>query len=148
MGNKSALYDSQRTITAFFDSVFSPAPDGATNIVEITDEQHSMLLAGQGAGKRMAVDINNSPVLLDPLPPSREQVATQKRALRDTALGATDWLVARHQDEKLIGNGTTITADQFAALLKYRQALRDISNAEGWPNIELPVAPDFVTAIA
>jgi hypothetical protein len=147
MGNKLAAYDAQGSIVAFYDSIVSPPPDGIQT-VEITDEKHQALLIGQAAGKRMAVDQNHVPVLLDPLPLSRDQLATQKRVLRDAALQATDWLVARHQDEKLIGNGTTLTADQFAVLLKYRQALRDISNAPGWPNIDLPAAPDFVTAIA
>lgn len=147
MGNKLASYDDTGAITAFYDTADSPPPAGA-KVIELTDEQHRSLLAGQAAGKRMAVDTNGVPVLLDPLPLSRDQIATQKRALRDAALTATDWLVARHQDEKLIGNGTTLTADQFAVLLKYRQALRDISNAPGWPNIDLPAAPDFVTAIA
>ncbi|MFM0427569.1 phage tail assembly chaperone [Paraburkholderia aspalathi] len=144
MGKKLAAYNDQGAIVAFYDTIDSPAPEGVT-VAEITLEQWLFLLDGQANGKRMAVDASLAPVLLDPLPPTRTELADSKRAQRDSALKATDWLVSRHQDEKLIGNGTSLTAEQFTALLKYRQALRDLADAIGWPNVELPVAPDFVT---
>ncbi|MFM0367856.1 phage tail assembly chaperone [Paraburkholderia aspalathi] len=147
MGQKFAAYNTQGAIVAFYDSVDSPAPGGAA-VTRITDEQWRLLLAGQEAGKRLAVNESGNAVLLDPLPPSRADVAATMRAGRDAAMSATDWLVSRHQDEKIIGNGTTLTADQFASLLKYRQALRDLSDAPGWPSVALPAAPEFVTAIA
>lgn len=147
MNTKLAAYDAQGAIVAFYDTIDSPAPEGVT-VAEITDEQWQFLLDGPANGKRMALDASLVPVLLEPIPPTRDELADSKRAQRDGALKATDWLVARHQDEKLIGNGTTLTADQFTALLKYRQALRDIADATGWPNVDLPAAPAFVTAIA
>ncbi|MFM0097536.1 phage tail assembly chaperone [Paraburkholderia nemoris] len=147
MGNKLAAYNAQGAIVAFYDTIDSPAPEGVT-VAEITLEQWLFLLEGQANGKRMALDASLAPVLLDPLPPTRAELADSKRAQRGSALKATDWLVARHQDEKLIGNGTTLTADQFTALLKYRQALRDLGDASGWPSVDLPAAPLFVTAIA
>lgn len=147
MGKKLAAYNAQGAIVAFYDTIDSPAPEGVT-VAEITLEQWLFLLDGQANGKRMALDASLAPVLLDPLPPTRTELADSKRALRDIALKATDWLVSRHQDEKLIGNGTSLTVDQFTALLKYRQALRDLADAAGWPNVDLPAAPAFVTAIA
>lgn len=144
MKQKFAAYDAQRLVTGFYDSIDSPAPDDVQTTA-ITDEQYAFLLAGYSAGKRMALDENSSPILLDPLPLTREQVAAQKRVARDAAMAATDWLVSRHQDEKLIGDGTTLTADQFTALLRYRQALRDIADATGWPNIDLPASPEFLS---
>lgn len=144
MGIKQAAYDQTGGITAFYDTEDSPAPEGIT-VASITDQQWHDLLDGQAQGKRMAIDATGAPALLDPLPPSRAELAAAMRAARDVALGSTDWLVSRHQDEKLLGNGTTLTADQFAALLKYRQALRDLADATGWPNVELPAAPDFLT---
>lgn len=144
MGQKYAAYDSARAITAFFDSIDSPVPEGV-KVVPITDEQWIDLIHAQSEGKRLCVDDSGAAVALDPLPLTRDQIADAKRARRDEALQDTDWLTSRHQDEKLIGNGTTLTPDQLAALLKYRQALRDISDAAGWPNVALPAAPDFVT---
>jgi hypothetical protein len=147
MGQKLAAFDASRTIVAFYDDTISPAPDGA-NTIELTDAQYRMLLDGQATGRRMAVDDDNAPTLLDRLPPSDSELAEVTRAARDQALTATDWIVARHQDETLLGAGTTLTAEQFSTLLTYRKALRELPEAEGWPHVDLPAAPDFVTAIA
>ncbi|SES99013.1 Phage tail assembly chaperone protein [Burkholderia cepacia] len=147
MGQKQAEMDANRQIVAFYDTVDSPAPAGAV-VIDVTDEQWLALVNAQGAGKRLCVDAEGAAVALDPLPPTREQSAETKRMQRDAALTATDWLVARHQDELVIGEGTTLTAAQYAAVIKYRQALRDISDAKQWPDIDLPAAPDFLIAIA
>ncbi|RQP29560.1 phage tail assembly chaperone [Burkholderia ubonensis] len=144
MGQKQAAYDATRTIVAFYDTVDSPAPSSA-NIVDVSDDEWRALIDGQSHGKRAAFDGNMRPVLIDPPAPTRDDVAASMRSKRASAMNATDWLMSRHQDEKLIGNGTTLTAAQFAALIKYRQALRDISDADGWPYVGLPPAPDFVT---
>jgi hypothetical protein len=139
MSQKFAAYDAHNRITAFYDSVDSPAPEGIPTIA-LTDAHYTALLDGQSLGKRMAIDERGQPVLLDP-----PQAARETRTLRDAAMKATDWLVLRHQDETLIGHGTTLSTEQFAALLTYRQALRDISDAPQWPAVDLPSAPDFVT---
>ncbi|MDR8883816.1 phage tail assembly chaperone [Burkholderia multivorans] len=104
------------------------------------------LLAAQSSGKRLIVDENGNAVSRDPLPLTRAQVANIKRAQRDAALKASDWLVARHQDEQLLGDGTTLTSDEFASLLRYRQALREAGDLPGWPYAELPSPPPFVSA--
>ncbi|KVM97755.1 phage tail assembly chaperone [Burkholderia stagnalis] len=147
MGHKQAAYDALGSIVAFYDTVDSPPP-ADTNVIDISDDEWRALMDGQSRGKRAALDKNRRPVLIDPPEPSRESVVAAMRSKRDSAMDATDWFVSRHQDETLIGNGTTLTAAQFSALIKYRQALRDISGAEGWPNVDLPSAPDFVTASA
>lgn len=147
MSQKRAAYDDAGKITAFYDDSISPAPEGA-NTIELTNDQYQMLLDGQSIGKRMAVDESGSPVLLDPLPPSGDQLADIKRAERDAALSATDWIVARNQDEVMLnGQGTSITGAQLTTLLEYRKALRDLPEAASWPNVDLPAVPDFVTAI-
>ncbi|HEF4750517.1 phage tail assembly chaperone [Burkholderia multivorans] len=143
MGQKYAAYDEARVITAFYDSVDSPPPSGA-KVVPISKEVWTTLLAAQSRGKRLVVDESGNAIAGDPLPLTRAQVAGLKRAQRDAALKATDWLVSRHQDEKLIGDGTTLTAEQFAALLKYRQSLRESSELPGWPNVALPAPPAFI----
>ncbi|KVC85471.1 phage tail assembly chaperone [Burkholderia ubonensis] len=146
MGQKLAAYDIAGDIVAFYDTVDSPAPQG-TPVIEISNEQWFQLIRAQSAGKRLVVDGDGKPAALDPLPSTRAEIASVKRAQRDSALTSTDWLASRHQDEKLIGNGTTLSAAQFSTLIKYRQALRDLSDADGWPYIDLPQAPDFVRAI-
>lgn len=49
----------------------------------------------------------------------------------------TDWLVTRHRDQVDARQVTTLTAEQYAELLAFRQALRD---AKG----ELPAPPDWL----
>ena len=56
--------------------------------------------------------------------------AAQVRAARDRALTASDWTqVADAPVDK-------------AAWATYRQALRDLPDAEGFPNVDLPTSPD------
>ncbi|KVO72656.1 phage tail protein [Burkholderia ubonensis] len=144
MGQKLAAYDAQRNIVAFYDTADSPAPQGAS-VIEISDEQWLDLINAQATGKRLVVDSAGKPAALDPPPPTRAEIARIRRAERDAALSATDWLVARHQDEKLLGNGTTLTADQFVMLLGYRQSLRECSGMPSWPDVTLPSPPPFVS---
>ncbi|MGV2287270.1 phage tail assembly chaperone [Trinickia sp. YCB016] len=145
MGQKFAEYDAQRSIVAFYDEAISVLP-GDAQLVAITDEQHQALLAGQSKGRRLAVDENGVPVLTDQLPMSVARLAEMKRATRETALAATDWLVGRHQDELMTGDETTLAQAQLDALLAYRKALRDLPSVEGWPSVDLPVAPEFIAA--
>lgn len=66
------------------------------------------------------------------------------RGARDAALAATDWLVLRHNDEVAVGAAMSLSADQFKALQQYRQALRDLTGAEGFPAVDMPTAPEFI----
>ncbi|MEF9443650.1 phage tail protein [Burkholderia sp. MS389] len=144
-GKKFAAFDAQGNVTAFYDSVDSPVPD-EVSAVEIDFELWLDLIAAQSTGKRLVIDKTGKVAALDPLPPTRAEAAFAKRMERDAALHATDWLVSRHQDEQLLGDGTTLTADQFAALLRYRQSLREASDLPGWPYTDLPSPPPFATA--
>ncbi|KVO02860.1 hypothetical protein [Burkholderia ubonensis] len=144
MGQKYAAFSAQGAITAFYDSADSPVPQGVS-VIAISEQQWLDLISAQSVGKRLVVDVAGKPVALDPLPPTRAEIASAKRAERDSALGATDWLVARHQDEKLLGNGTTLSAEQFVMLLSYRQSLRECSGMPNWPDITLPLPPPFVS---
>ncbi|KVQ67902.1 phage tail protein [Burkholderia territorii] len=145
MGQKFAAVDVQGNVTAFYDFVDSPPPADA-QVVEISDEEWRTAIEASSRGKRATLDENERIVLVDPPAPTRAEVAATKRAARDAALHATDWLVSRHQDEQLLGDGTTLTADQFAALLRYRQSLREAGDLPGWPYTELPSPPLFITA--
>ncbi|WP_330727881.1 phage tail protein [Burkholderia multivorans] len=145
MGQKFAAVDGQGNVTAFYDFVDSPPPADA-RVVEISDDEWRAAVDAPSRGKRAVVDENKRVVLVDPPAPTRAEVALAKRMERDAALHATDWLVSRHQDEQLLGDGTTLTADQFAALLRYRQSLREAGDLPGWPYVDLPSPPPFVSA--
>jgi hypothetical protein len=58
--------------------------------------------------------------------------AAQLRAARDRALSASDWTQV-----------ADAPVDQ-QAWATYRQALRDLPDAEGWPDVELPSEPGSV----
>ena len=61
--------------------------------------------------------------------------AAQMRAARDRALEASDWRVIRAAE-----TGVALDEDWAA----YRQALRDLPDAEGFPDVSLPNDPDYV----
>ena len=63
--------------------------------------------------------------------------AAQLRAARDRALEACDWRAIRAAE-------TGVAMDQEWA--DYRQALRDLPETEGFPDVDLPHDPDQIIA--
>jgi len=61
--------------------------------------------------------------------------AAKLRADRDRELARSDWRVIKAQE-----TGVAMEEDWAT----YRQALRDLPDAEGFPNVDMPQAPDFV----
>ncbi|MEE1889505.1 phage tail assembly chaperone [Pseudomonas carassii] len=116
--------------------------------VEVTDEVHAWLLAGQSAGKHISLSPGGMPTLVDPPPPSAEELAATERHWRDQELGSAIWLRDRHRDQQEIATNTTLTAEQFRELLVYMQALRDWPQAEQFPEIAYrPVAPPWLAEL-
>lgn len=144
MGQKYAHTCADGFVLGFYDDEWhsDSIPNDA---IAITDEQHQALLAGQASGKRMKVSADSAHALVDPLPPSDDEIADVLRSQRDAALASTDWLVSRHQDESLFAGGkTTLTAEQVSQLGAYRKALRDLPVQAGFPHVDFPAAPDFI----
>lgn len=57
--------------------------------------------------------------------------------IRNNRLDKTDWMITRHTDEELLGDGTSLTDKEFKALLLYRKALRDmkfVGEKTVWPD--------------
>jgi hypothetical protein len=78
----------------------------------------------------------------DPVPTPEEIHAVKVSALlneRVQLLYSSDWMIIRHQDELLAGATPTLTATKLKAVLDYRQALRDLPKADGFPECSLPV---------
>jgi len=74
--------------------------------------------------------------------PTLEQLSTEARNKRDALLLDSQWLVQRHRDQLDTGIETTLTVDEYVALLQYRQDLRDIPGQIGFPTvINWPIAP-------
>lgn len=60
MGQKFAVYDDARTITAFYDDALCDPPDGS-QFIAISDGQHAALLDASSKGQRIFVDENDEP---------------------------------------------------------------------------------------
>ncbi|MHA6236871.1 phage tail assembly chaperone [Pseudomonas fluorescens group sp. PF-69] len=79
-----------------------------------------------------------------PLPPGptpeevRAALEADRLKERNLLLADSDWMVIRHQDELLAGTDPALTPASLKALLQYRQALRDITKADGFPECSLP----------
>lgn len=61
---------------------------------------------------------------------TQEQITLSVSEKKRELLFETDWIVQRHQEQALIDAPTSITQDQFYALLSYRQLIRDIDASE------------------
>ena len=59
--------------------------------------------------------------------------AARIRSERDRRLNTTTWLVERHKEQTAGNIETSITGEDYAGLLAYRQALRDLPQQEGFP---------------
>ncbi|MGH8331314.1 MAG: hypothetical protein ACRER3_08605, partial [Pseudomonas fluorescens] len=104
-------------MSAFSDTLEVANPDCLIpeDAVEIPYERYKELLDGLSlpGGKRIAVDEEGYPMLIDPPPLSPEFFAAIERAWRDGQLAATDGVVSRHRDEMEEGSETTLTPTQY-----------------------------------
>ncbi len=65
--------------------------------------------------------------------PTTEELAELVRTERDTRITACDWVISRHAEQVALGVDTTLTSEEYAAWLGYRQELRDLPSLEGFP---------------
>ena len=68
-----------------------------------------------------------------PPAPTIEKLFDTLRSVRDGRISAVLWMRERHADELELGKETTLTPEQYTALLTYIQALRDIPAQPGAP---------------
>jgi hypothetical protein len=61
------------------------------------------------------------------------------RMQRTQLLYMSDWMMTRHNDELLMGVTPSLTPTNLSAVLAYRQALRDLPTADGFPECSMPV---------
>lgn len=65
--------------------------------------------------------------------PTTEELFDRLRSFRDARINSVLWMRERHADEIALGKETTLTPEQYTALLTYIQALRDIPAQPGAP---------------
>ncbi|MCF4998790.1 phage tail protein [Pseudomonas syringae] len=130
---------SRLTQSTYFVGVHSDIPVDA---IPITEELYRDVIAERPPGKVRAHDENGLPYLVDVEPPDP---VTQEREWRNVELSSVMWLRERHRDQVEMSEQTTLTAEQFAELLAYIQALRDWPQSPAFPDSEQrPAAPDWI----
>lgn len=68
-----------------------------------------------------------------PPPLTTEELFDRLRGQRDARINSVLWMRERHSDELALGKETTLTPEQYTALLTYIQALRDLPAQPGAP---------------
>ena len=68
-----------------------------------------------------------------PPPPTVEELFNMLRSFRDARINSVLWMRERHADELELGKETSLTQEQYTALLTYIQALRDLPAQPGAP---------------
>ncbi|WP_415763509.1 phage tail assembly chaperone [Pseudomonas sp. CP4] len=122
------------------DAVHVAMPDDA---VEITAELRSELLAGEAQSLVIGADENGRPVLKK-LEPDFQTQATSERIWRDGEIESIKWLRERHRDEVEMASATTLSGEQYEALLHYLKLLRDWPQSEGFPDEQArPERPEW-----
>lgn len=109
--------------------------------VEITEQCYLDVIASPEPGKIRSHDAAGLPILIEPPPLSAERLGEVERAWRAAALVVPCALRDRHRDEVELGIATTLTAEQFVALLGYIQQLRDWPQSGQFPGVEYRPSP-------
>ncbi|MFP4891214.1 tail fiber assembly protein [Paraburkholderia sp. EG304] len=122
MGQKYAHLDADRIVIGFYDSDIH-GENVPADAVEIADETWATLLDGQSAGKRMSVDENGGPVLLDYPPPTDEQIAVINGAERSARLSVASSVAGALEDAVEFGTATEAQAALLQPWRKYRAQL-------------------------
>ncbi len=75
-----------------------------------------------------------------PPPLTTEELFDRLRGQRNARINSVLWMRERHADELELGKETTLTPEQYTALLTYIQALRDLPDQLGapWPGGDIP----------
>jgi hypothetical protein len=125
----------------------------STSLLQLTDtsdvDERSWYLATEGGFIDPPPSVSHVWVgdswVLDPTLDQQVR-AEAERAWRDQAYVLAFSLRDRHRDEMELGIATTLTAEQFAELLRYIQLLRAWPQSSAFPDLEQrPVAPPWIT---
>ncbi|MBA1322957.1 phage tail assembly chaperone [Pseudomonas plecoglossicida] len=115
--------------------------------VKISAERHAELRRAESTGKVLMPDNDGDPEIFDPMP-SEDDLREGERRWRSAELARYEWVATRHRDEQDMGGETSLTGEQYAGLLKYRQDLRDWPAADAFPVIgERPSPPDWLVGL-
>lgn len=125
--HRGAVYSTATGEQTYFGEL-GPLPDGLTSLVP----ENEFCVWG-GSKWAHSDDLENK---------YYSEIVGVKRL---AALNASDWYISRHRDEVDMASGTSLSAEQYSALLAYRKALRDITASAGYPkDMEWPHPPEGI----
>lgn len=135
-------YYSKTTGSTYLSGVHTEIPADA---VPISEDLFQEVILNPAPGKVRAHDESGLPILIDPPPPTTDQLAAAERQWRDTEIENVRWLRERHRDEVDSAQPTTLTSAQSVELLDYVQALRDWPMTPEFPNSDhRPTTPSWI----
>ncbi|KVN23559.1 tail fiber assembly protein [Burkholderia pyrrocinia] len=135
MGQKFAAFDAQGNITAFYDSIDSPVPQGVP-VIEISNEQWLGMLEAQASGNRLVIDASGQPSILPPLPPTPAQIVAGNTQRRDALLRQAGTALAPLQMAVALGDATDDEKEAARRWVAFTRAVKavDLAVAEPvWP---------------
>ncbi|WLG37610.1 tail fiber assembly protein [Pseudomonas rhodesiae] len=126
-------------------SAYDAAGTWPPDVVEVTeDDWQNFGQKSPPPGMRRGSDADGRPAWVTPKV-SPDDARNQERAWRDRQLKATDSLVTRHRDELEADRPTTLSAEQYQQLQRYRLDLRDWPEADLFPAVaNRPPAADWL----
>lgn len=118
----------------FYDTAVNSISSLPSDVVGLSKDAYLECRARLSAGEIPYVD-QNGILKFDPRPdPTEEYLSSMAKSKRDQLLMSTDWVVVKASEDKKAVS---------AAWKTYRQALRDITDQEGFPsNIVWPEKPE------
>lgn len=116
-----------------------------TDAVPIDEQRFLSVIGNPAPGKIRSHDAQGLPILIDPLPPTADELSVRERLWRDAEIERVKWLRERHRDQLDIGEQTTLMPEQFHELLVYMQALRDWPQSPDFPDSQhRPAVPAWI----
>ena len=135
------LYFSKSTNGFYTDEIHGEAIPA--DAVEITEEQHAELLAGQSTGKIITSDADGNPVLQDPPAPTDDELAASAKVTISNELAYAANVMGPLLDLESLGELTDAEKTSLAAWRKYRIDVSRVPQQAGYPKtINWPVRPE------
>ncbi|MBV4486927.1 phage tail assembly chaperone [Pseudomonas sp. SWRI153] len=120
----------------------------------------SMVRVPDGQDVEIGAPVGEFSAIAEPMPAEQNRALVQApvvaeqdsvtpaRTWREATLSTTEWLVARHRDERDLGHGTSLSARQYLELLEHRQALREWPESALFPAADSrPAAPTWLASV-
>ncbi|MBJ8823618.1 tail fiber assembly protein [Citrobacter europaeus] len=109
----------------FYDAEIS-GDDIPDDVVEITDETWIELLNGQAEGKIITGDENGYPVLIDPPPPSYEELVQMAENERRRLLAHADAVMLDWRTELMLGEISDANKAKLSAWIAYKNEVKAV----------------------